>query len=89
MQADGAGDACGSVTPNRLADRWGISVRKIHEWIGSGELVALNVARDLKGKPQWIITAEAIANFEAKRSSKPSPKPPVRRRQPTRIKHFF
>lgn len=65
-----------------LCRRWKVGPDKIHGFIRSGELLAVNVATNLSARPQWRITPEAVELFERRRSSAPPPKPPRRRRQP-------
>jgi excisionase family DNA binding protein len=52
-----------------LAERWGVNISKIGEWIRNGELRALNVAQTVKGhRPRYRITEEAVAAFEQART---------------------
>jgi len=69
-----------TVTPPALARHYGVSPDKIVGWINSGELAAINVAAKPNGRPRWRITAEAVIEFEQRRSSKP-PITPTRRRR--------
>ena len=55
-------------TPD-LCRRWGVGPDKIHAFIRDGELEAVNVATKGSRRPQWRVTAEAIRDFEARRSS--------------------
>jgi hypothetical protein len=64
-----------------LCRRWKVGPDKIHRFIRRGELLAVNVATNLSARPQWRITREAVEQFERRRSSAPTPKPPRRRRQ--------
>jgi hypothetical protein len=65
-----------------LCRRWKIGGDKIRSFLRRGELVAVNVATNLSGRPQWRITPESVERFEQRRSSAPPPKP-VRRRKRT------
>ncbi len=49
-----------SYTPPQLARRYGVNVDKVHQWIKTGELLAVNVAASACGRPRWRITAEAV-----------------------------
>ena len=69
-----------TITPPQLAERYAINVDKVLGWIRSGELAAINVAAKPNGRPRWRITAEAVIEFEQRRSSKP-PITPTRRRR--------
>jgi hypothetical protein len=60
----------------------------LRAFIRKGELVAVNVATTLSGKPQWRITAESVERFERRRTSSPPPKPQRRRRQAYQIDYF-
>jgi transposase len=52
-----------------LAERWGVNISKVGEWIRRGELRALNVAQTIKGhRPRYRVTAEAVADFERVRA---------------------
>jgi hypothetical protein len=73
--------AKGAFTPNELARRFGVGIRKVLDWIRGGELRAVNVASDLRKRPQWIITTEAVAEFEAARASQPAPRVQRRRKK--------
>jgi hypothetical protein len=64
-----------------LCRRWKVGADKVHGFIRRGELVAVNVAANLSGKPQYRVTPEAVAEFEKRRSSAPLPPPPRRRRR--------
>ena len=59
------------ITPPQLADAWGISVDKIHSWILSGELQAINAATRSGGKPRYLIDVEDLADFERRRQVQP------------------
>jgi len=61
------GSLATAITPRQLADRWQVDVAKIHRWIHSGELAALNLAARSAGKPRFRITHSAIADFEERR----------------------
>lgn len=52
-----------------LAERYGVNISKVGEWIRNGELRALNVAQTINGhRPRYRITAEAVAEFERRRT---------------------
>lgn len=77
-------------TPPALAKRYGVKPEKVHHWIRTGELVAINVAASTSGRPRFIVTPEAIAAFEARRSSKPrAATPRTRRRKSAATIEFF
>jgi hypothetical protein len=56
--------------------------------IARGEVVAVNTASTVCGKPRWIILPEALATFERRRrSAGPAPKP--RRQKRSDIVDFY
>jgi hypothetical protein len=71
-----------------LCQRWKVGSDKIHGFISRGELAAVNVATNLAGRPQWRITPEAVAAFERRRTSAPSPKPQRRRRRQDLVDYY-
>jgi hypothetical protein len=58
-----------------LERRWRIGGEKIRSFLRKGELIGVNVATNLSGRPQWRITADSVELFERRRSSAPPPKP--------------
>jgi len=66
-----------------LARRFRVGEDKIRRWILSGELKALNVASSLCGRPRFVVTANALAEFEKRRTAGPPPKAPRRRKRVT------
>jgi len=64
-----------------LCRRWKVGPDKVYSFLRRGELVGVNVAANLSGRPQWRITPESVELFEKRRSSAPPPKPPRRRRR--------
>jgi hypothetical protein len=69
-----------TISPSKLAERWGCKVDKVHTVIRSGELYAFNIATNPHGRPRWRIPAEAVKQFEERRSAKPVVKAPRQRR---------
>jgi hypothetical protein len=82
-----AGRVAHAETPNQLARRLGISIHSILALIKSGELRAVNWARVGSTRPRWRITPGALADFEARRSSKPTP-PTERKKKPKKDPSF-
>jgi hypothetical protein len=72
------------VTPPQLARAWRINVGKILDWIRGGELSAINLAARQGGRPRYRISAEAIRDFELRRTVVPPPQPVTRRRRTRR-----
>jgi Helix-turn-helix domain len=71
-----------------LCRRWKVGPDKVHGWLRRGELVGVNVATSLLGRPQWRVTPESVERFERRRSSAPAPKAPRRRRQAAEIDFY-
>ncbi len=73
----------------RVADlcrRWKVGADKVHGFLRRGELVGVNVATNLCGRPQYRITQESVRLFEKRRSTAPPPKP--QRRRPA-VKDYY
>ncbi|MFH1269018.1 MAG: helix-turn-helix domain-containing protein [Planctomycetota bacterium] len=69
------------LSPPQAARQRGISVNKVHEWIASGELRAVNMATKPGGRPRWKIDVADLEAFEERRANTPAPKPSRRRRK--------
>lgn len=70
-----------ALTPPEIAERLRVSPDKVRAWIDRGELLAVNVAERLGGRPRWRIDPEALADFERRRGAQRKPKA-TRRRPP-------
>jgi hypothetical protein len=75
-------------TVREFARRYRVSADKVRAWIALGELTAVNTASRLCGKARWVITPEALAEFEKGRQGGPTPKPQGRRRQAVGIDFY-
>jgi excisionase family DNA binding protein len=69
------------LTVEDVARRLRVGPDKVRGWIARGELKAVNTAAQLCGKPRWVITPDALAAFERRRTGGPAPKPQRRRRR--------
>jgi len=87
--ADLARDPACGFTVAEFARRYRVGCDKVRSWIAKGELKAINTASSLLGKPRWVIPADALAEFEKRRSSGPAPKPPRRRRRAAEVVDYF
>lgn len=67
--------------PPQYARELGVSVCKVLRWIDTGELKAVNMAVDRKGRPRWKIRREDIADFERKRANTPATDEKPKRRR--------
>ena len=74
-------------TTHDVSLRYRVGEDTIRGWIGKGDLAAINTAKNLCGKPRWVITDQALAEFEKRRSSKPAPRP-ERRKRTVGIDHY-
>jgi hypothetical protein len=80
--------ANGTFTVRQLARHLQVGPDKIRGWINSGELKATNTSKDPRRK-RWIISLEALAEFQARRQPETPPKPAPRRRRPTQMVDYF
>jgi hypothetical protein len=71
-----------------LCRRWKVGPDKVHTFIRRGELLAVNLATNLSGRPQWRVTRESVELFERRRSSAPPPKPQRRRRPVGEVDYY-
>lgn len=58
-------------TPPELAHRWRCKPEKVIAWIKAGELAAVNVANRGK-RARWVVSPQAIADFEQRRAAEPA-----------------
>jgi excisionase family DNA binding protein len=68
-------------TVPEVAQRLRVGEDKVRGWIRRGLLKAINTA--CIGKPRWVITQEALQEFESGRVGGDPPKPPRRKRRAT------
>jgi hypothetical protein len=71
-----------------IAARYRISPDKARLWIAKGILRAVNRNDIRSGKPSWVVTAEALAEFERGRQAATPPKPPRRRKKSQAIDFY-
>jgi hypothetical protein len=71
-----------------LCRRWRVGEDKVRGFLRRGELVGVNLAASLAGKPQWRITAESVKAFEERRTSVPPPRPARRRKRTTAVGYY-
>ena len=81
-------DTCG-FTVRDVAMRYRIGEDKVRAWIRAGHLPAINTAANLCGKPRWVITPEALEEFEARRAAGREPKPKRRRGRSSNVKDYY
>lgn len=76
-------------TVKEIAARFRVKQHTVLAWIRSGELIPLDASPNRGGKPQWRITPEALAAFEAARTVTPNPPRKKRRRKPDDMIDFY
>jgi hypothetical protein len=76
------------LTVRDVAARYRVSPDKIRAWIARGDLVAINTATTLVGKPRWVIPPDALAAFERRRAGGPVPKPAKRNRRTCEVDYY-
>lgn len=55
--------------PKEIASRFGVGLSKVLGWIHAGELQAVNIASRADMQPRFVVTAEALAEFERSRTT--------------------
>jgi hypothetical protein len=75
-------------TVRDLAARWRVGLDKIRRWISLGDLVAVNVAGNLAGRPQWRVAPEAVKAFEARRAGGPPTRPARRHKRSAQVDFY-
>ena len=80
--------AAAGLTVREFARRYRVGEDKVRRWIICGELKAINTAAVLCGRPRWVISAEAIAEFEKLRTGGVPPKPQRRRRKTAVVDYY-
>jgi transposase len=76
------------LTVRDVARRYRVGEDKVRAWIARGELRAINTAAVLCGKPRWVISPDALAEFERRRAGGPPPKPKRARRKSAEIDFY-
>ena len=72
-----------SFTVPELSNRWKVSSETIYIYIDSGQLEAVDVARQRGGRPSYRILRDAVRRFEQRRSTLPKQDQQDTRRSPT------
>jgi transposase len=76
------------LTVRDVAKRYRVSPDKVRGWIRRGELKAVNTATTLCGRPRWVVSADALTEFEKCRAAAPAPKPTTRRRRQVQVDYY-
>lgn len=71
------------LTPEQVAEHYGVHIHAVYGWIKSKALVAIDVSSRGGKRATYLITEQAMRDFEQKRSTAPQAKagPKERRRQ--------
>jgi transposase len=75
-------------TVRDVARRYRVGVSRVLGWIRRGEMRALNRRDDRAGRPSFVVTPEALADFERARSVSP-PLKTVRRKRQLQVHDYF
>jgi transposase len=75
-------------TVRDVAARYRVGVSRVLGWIRRGELRAINRRDDRAGRPAYVVTPEALMEFEHARSVSPPPKPARRKRRTSVVDYF-
>jgi transposase len=78
----------GGYTVADIARRFRVGEDKVRGWIARGELIAVNTAATLCGRPRWVVTVESLAVFERGRTTA-QPAKTVRRKRQTGTVDFY
>jgi transposase len=71
-----------------MARRYRMSRDRVRDMIRRGELRAIDTARARCGKPRWVVTPEALAEWERRRAAGPQPRPQRRRRRTPAVDYY-
>lgn len=84
-----ASKVVGGLTVADVAKRYRVGEDKVRTWIRRGDLAAINTAATLCAKPRFVVTPEALADFERTRQVGPPLKPCPRRRRRHAVVDFY
>jgi transposase len=57
------------LTTKEVAKLFRVSPDKVRAWIAKGELLAINTANVMCGKPRFVVLPHQLAEFEARRQA--------------------
>lgn len=63
-----------------IAERWGVSHSTVLSLVYGGDLRAIDVSTNPKGKSRYVVPAAALDDFETSRTTAPPEKPEPRKR---------
>lgn len=76
------------LTVRDVARRYRVGEDKVRAWIARGELRAVNTSTNLSGRPRWVVSPDALVEFERRRAGGPPPPKPRRRRKETLVDYY-
>ncbi|UUO09288.1 helix-turn-helix domain-containing protein [Blastopirellula sp. J2-11] len=76
-------------TPQEVATALQVGVDRIRQFIASGELRAINLAKAGSSRPQWRIRESDLKSFEELRMNRPPPKITRRRKKLPGVIEFY
>ncbi len=71
-----------------LAKRYRVSPDKVRAWIRRAELRAVNTADRRCARPRFVVSPEALAEFERGRQAATPPKPAKRKKRIAQVDYF-
>jgi transposase len=77
------------LTTSDVARRYRVGESKVRSWIARGELAAVNTADIACSRPRYVVTADALAEFEKRRSAARTPAPRRRRRKAPAQRDYY
>ncbi len=81
-------DLAAGFTVADLARRYRVGEDKVRLWIKRGELIALNTSMTECARPRFVVTADALEQFEQRRRVGPAHKKPKRQRKSDLIDYY-
>ena len=76
------------LTTREVARLLRVGTSKVIAWIKAGELVAINTATSLSGRPRYVVLPDAIAEFQKRRTAGPTPKPARRKKRTAMVDYY-
>jgi hypothetical protein len=76
------------LTVAEFARRYRIGRDKARAMIARGEVIAINTASTLCGKPRWVILPDALDAFERRRQGGQVPALPPRRKRTCAVDYY-
>jgi transposase len=77
------------LTVRDLTRRYRVGADKVRGWIARGEIRAVNTSTALCGKPRWVVSPDALVEFERRRASDPPQPQPKKRNKQTGFVDYF